>query len=179
VPNKRGAETRERLMAAAFRVATERGPAGLTLDAVAEAAGTSKGGLLYHFATKEELLRAMLEDSLDRFRGAVAERNARRPGASARAYVEASFREPDVSGRWTALLTAMLDNPSLADVWRRRAHEWAEVDKAEGVTIEDAMIARLAADGLWLRELVGASAMSRSLRTRVERRLIELVEPDG
>jgi AcrR family transcriptional regulator len=178
MPNKRGNETRERLIAAAFRVAAEKGPAGLTLDAVAEAAGTSKGGLLYHFATKDALLRAMLEDSLDRFRGSVEERNARRPGASARAYVEASFREPDLTGRWTALLTAMLDDPTLAEVWQQRAHEWAAIDKAEGVAIEDAMIARLAADGLWLRELVGASAMSRATRARVERRLIELVDPE-
>jgi AcrR family transcriptional regulator len=179
MPNRRGNETRERLLAAAFRVATEQGPAGLTLEAVADAAGTSKGGLLYHFATKDALLRAMLEDSLDRFRESVDQRSARRPGASARAYVEASFRESDVSGRWTALLTAMLDNPALAEVWKTRAAEWAELDKAEGVAIEDATIARLAADGLWLRELVGAAAMSRSLRARIERRLLSLVEPEN
>ena len=37
-----------------------RGVPGLTLEAAARGAGVSKGGLLYHFASKEALLAALL-----------------------------------------------------------------------------------------------------------------------
>src|SRR5262245_16643152 len=40
---------RDRIVEAAERVVTDIGAARLTLDGVAQAAGVSKGGLLYHF----------------------------------------------------------------------------------------------------------------------------------
>ena len=177
MPNSRGAQTRERLLAAAFRVATRDGARGVTLDAVAEEAGSSKGGLLYHFPTKDALLRAMLSDSLDRFRAEIEERAAHdreQLGRSARAYVGSSFAQDPNTGRWTALLTAMFDDPSLAEIWQERARTWVEVDRGEGGDVEDALIARLATDGLWLRELVGATAIPPGVRRRIESRLIEM-----
>ena len=59
---------RERILEAADTIARERGVANLTLDLVAEQAAVSKGGLLYHFTTKEALLAGMVERSLDRYR---------------------------------------------------------------------------------------------------------------
>ena len=41
------------------------GSGRLTLDAVAERAGLSKGGLLYNFPTKEALLQAMIQRLVD------------------------------------------------------------------------------------------------------------------
>ena len=46
---------------AAEVVVAEVGAAHMTLDAVAGKAGISKGGLLYHFPTKEALLEAMIK----------------------------------------------------------------------------------------------------------------------
>ena len=63
------------------------GPQALTLDAVAAEAGVSKGGLLYHFASKRELLDAMLMGFLEEFDREIAEapRATRSPtGGSAR-----------------------------------------------------------------------------------------------
>lgn len=53
-------EPREPIFRAAMRVALGRGFGHVTLDAVAREAGLSKGGLLYHFATKRDLIAAML-----------------------------------------------------------------------------------------------------------------------
>src|SRR5687768_15624169 len=47
---------RERILEAAERVVGDVGAARMTLEGVAQAAGVSKGGLLYHFPTKEALL---------------------------------------------------------------------------------------------------------------------------
>lgn len=62
---ERGLEPKERLFHAAVCVALENGFGKVTLDAVARQAGISKGGLLHHFSTKAELIRAMLKHYAD------------------------------------------------------------------------------------------------------------------
>lgn len=52
---------RDRICEAAIEVASRDGLLSMTLDNVAKEAGISKGGVMYHFHTKEELVAAMLE----------------------------------------------------------------------------------------------------------------------
>lgn len=52
---------RERVLDAFERILIEDGERTATMDATARAAGVSKGGLLYHFASKEALEAALLE----------------------------------------------------------------------------------------------------------------------
>lgn len=51
---------RERVIDAYEALLISDGERAATLDAVARAAGVSKGGLLYHFASKDELAAAMI-----------------------------------------------------------------------------------------------------------------------
>jgi AcrR family transcriptional regulator len=48
-----------RILDAAEELVCTRGIAGFTLDGVAQAAGVSKGGLLYHFRSKDSLIAGM------------------------------------------------------------------------------------------------------------------------
>lgn len=59
---RRPAETRARILAAAEDLACEVGPTRISIEAVAARAGVSKGGLLYHFHTKHDLLRALVAE---------------------------------------------------------------------------------------------------------------------
>ena len=68
-------DTRKRLLDAAAVVVRRDGAQALTLDAVAAEAGVSKGGLLYHFKTKRELLDAHARG----LAGGVRRRDRRRP----------------------------------------------------------------------------------------------------
>ncbi|MDJ0349112.1 TetR/AcrR family transcriptional regulator [Cryobacterium sp. PH29-G1] len=52
--------TRDRLLDAFAELLVEGGERSATLDAVAAAAAVSKGGLLYHFASKDALIDGML-----------------------------------------------------------------------------------------------------------------------
>ena len=58
---------REELLDAAIRVIRRDGAQKLTLDAVAAEAGVSKGGILYHFATKRALVDGLIERWIDDF----------------------------------------------------------------------------------------------------------------
>ena len=51
----------DRLLDATERSVVDAGSAHLTLDAVAQAAGVSKGGLLYYFPSKTAWLEGMIE----------------------------------------------------------------------------------------------------------------------
>ncbi|SMG11215.1 transcriptional regulator, TetR family [Agreia pratensis] len=53
--------TRDRIIDAFAELLGENGERAATLDAVAAAAGVSKGGLLYHFGSKEALIEGVLE----------------------------------------------------------------------------------------------------------------------
>ena len=52
---------RDHVLAVAEGIVAQRGAAALTIDAVAKAAGISKGGVQSSFGTKEGLIAAMLQ----------------------------------------------------------------------------------------------------------------------
>ena len=166
-------DTRRRLLDAATAVVRRAGARALTLDAVAAEAGVSKGGLLYHFKAKHDLLEAMLDGWLEEFG---AEIEAKSEGNFAAGYVRAS----DMSG-WAAadratefgLLAAMVDEPGTLERVRERYAEWQSRLTAADDPAQ-ATLARLAADGLWLADLLGLAPPSGDLRASVIERMIDL-----
>src|SRR5262245_48593481 len=58
--------TRERLFAAAAEVFDERGIGGASIEAIATAAGFTRGAVYSNFGNKDELIIAMLEDHVER-----------------------------------------------------------------------------------------------------------------
>ena len=171
----RGADTRERLLDAAAAVVRRDGPQKLTLEAVAAEAGVSKGGLLYHFRSKRELLDAMLMGFLEEFDREI---DAAAEGDS---FAHGWVRASDMSG-WAAaeratefsFLAALVGEPGAIGEVRSRYDEWQArlVNEAEDPV--QATVARLAADGLWLADLLGLSPPTGDLREQVIARLLEL-----
>jgi AcrR family transcriptional regulator len=60
------AETRRRLFTAAASVFAEYGVGAASIEQIADAAGFTRGAFYSNFASKEELVLAMLDDHLDR-----------------------------------------------------------------------------------------------------------------
>ena len=56
-----GAQTRERILAAAADLVVERGFGATTINAVLEASSTTKGAFFHHFESKSALGRALVE----------------------------------------------------------------------------------------------------------------------
>ena len=59
-------ETREKLFQAAAEVFEEQGIGAASIEAIAAAAGLTRGAFYSNFADKDELIIAMLEDHVDR-----------------------------------------------------------------------------------------------------------------
>ena len=73
---------------------------------------------------------------------------------------------------------ALVADPSLLATTRKQYGIWQDRVEREGGDPVDATVARLAADGLWLAELLGLGPPTGSLRQRVVERLLELARPD-
>jgi AcrR family transcriptional regulator len=176
-----GSGTRSRLLAAALDLAADRGAAAITLEAVAEAAGVSKGGLLYHFPSKEALVAGMVDALCQRFAATVAEWKERAPGpgASARAYLSANaFPAESEVHQWETLASAFLLSPAQLQQWRDECRSWRSEDVEDGSDPLAALILRLAADGLWLSDMFELYPMTTEERRALVVRLSQLVQPE-
>jgi AcrR family transcriptional regulator len=162
-------DTRARLLEAASVVIRRDGAQALTLDAVAAQAGVSKGGLLYHFASKRELLDGLVERWLDEFQRDIDEAGGTFPVGYVRASDGAKAEE-------AGLLAALIADPAVLAAVRDRYATWQDRSVTEGGDPVEATVARLAADGLWLADLLGIAPPEGELRDRVLARLLELCD---
>lgn len=79
--------TRRRVLAAARRVMDERGIARLRVEAVAKEAGLSAGALYRHFSGREDLILAVILDSVPRV-GVLADAAVAEPPVAAEALLD-------------------------------------------------------------------------------------------
>jgi AcrR family transcriptional regulator len=115
--------TRDRLIAAAFRVVARDGLEAASVKTIAAEADLTPGLLHYHFPTKAALLEAVLRQSLEAY---LAASHQRRTSTPAKDQITAMFRwarasidvERDFFKVRLAFAAAALTNPDLAAVMR-------------------------------------------------------------
>jgi AcrR family transcriptional regulator len=176
---------RERLLDAAERVVVESGATHLTLDAVAKSAGVSKGGLLYHFPSKEALLQGMVTRHFQEVDAEVDKRLASRAGKPSRADM---FRErmrvllelnPGRPGVGVAMLAASADNAEQMAVcraeYRKLLDEFAKLPGG----FEGTAQVLLAVQGLLLAELLHLSPYTPRERSRLVKALLRAADQVG
>lgn len=93
--------TIERICQAAIRTATRDGLLAMTLDNVAKEAGISKGGVMYHFPSKEQLITKTLSYYSEQAERMLMTRIA---------------NDPEPHRRWArAMLSCLFPDPEVAD----------------------------------------------------------------
>lgn len=170
---------REAIIDAAEKVVVEIGAGHLTLDAVAAKAKVSKGGLMYHFPSKDALLRAMVARLVERFEAIEAKEQesfGKQKGASLKAHVRAGLGHPEFNRISAALLAAAANEPKLLLPVRKRQIERFAQFKAAGLPFEESAIVVLATSGLWLFELLQISPFDGRQRSRIVKKLLKLAE---
>ncbi len=177
---KRGRPSaRDKILDAALAVVNEVGAPALTLDAVAERAGVSKGGLLYHFPFKEDLLTAANEVIADRLLAAREAEAANLPDTPRRplkAYVLASVYNRAGNDKFTTKMLAagsMLKESAdpIRRYWKERFPEIAE-----GAGFDRAALVHAATEGLWFMEVLGLSPFTDKQRARVVETILAIVD---
>jgi AcrR family transcriptional regulator len=173
--------TRENILRSANKVILDKGADALTLEAVAEEAGISKGGLLYHFPSKKNLIQGMIESMIAKVDSALEEELVKSGGNYLEAYIRASFKtetEPDQISY--ALFAAISNDPELIKPLQARFFKMQDEISAAAPSEEIGTIIRLALDGLWISDLFGFAPPSSELRAKMLYTLLEITKkPDG
>lgn len=177
---ERARMTRQKIVDAAATTMQAGGYAGFSLDAVARAAGVSKGGLLHHYPTKEALIEALLGQLFATFAARVeayAAQEPKQPGQWLRAYVRATYEDDppplDISAM---LLSAINEQPRLLRVLQEDARHWQQRLASDGVAPARATVVRQAADAYWSERLIGAAPVTEAEREAVRNELFALIE---
>jgi AcrR family transcriptional regulator len=152
-------KTRRQIFEACSRILQNEGLTNLTLEAVADEAGLSKGGLLYHFPNKETLIEALFEYHNNIFETRLqefAEAEGNEAGAWLRAYAKASIEQisdPDNASLYAGLFAAEERYTSAHQLMRQKYVIWQW--QVENCDLDPtlATLIRLAVDGLWFSEM--------------------------
>ncbi|MGJ9373327.1 TetR/AcrR family transcriptional regulator [Nesterenkonia sp. CF4.4] len=186
---------RREILDAATRVVQREGVTTLTYESVAAEAGMTKGGLLYHFPSREELLLGLhrhvaenWELALEAQAGGTAQQLSR--DERFRAFVRLS-QNPERAE--LLLMLEASEDPVANAAWDEIFARWApqpppvpersddqdtqapDDDAAEAAAVQR-FIARLAADGLWFYEALSTERLDPRLRERVTEEIIALAQ---
>lgn len=148
---------RDRILDALETVILERGASAATLDAVCAAAEVSKGGLLYHFASKAELFAGLN----DRLAAAVEQWIADAPSEPAeliRWYLRpVDSDDPAERALWRSLLASIHGSDNDGSTSLALGQIVAGYGKPlEALDPQLAQQVRLLSDGIYFNALVGA-----------------------
>lgn len=169
-------DTQDRILDALETMLIEHGMTKVTLDGVATAAGVSKGGLLYHFNTKDALVAAMvrrLGKHADKHRAAAAE-----GGTSV---AEWYLQQPDsISEKEIALYRSTLaalrsvdgNSGEVQSAVVEMMRLWDEGLRTEIDDPVQAEIIRLVGDGIYLGAVLDLPGVDPDLHRRVVDRLL-------
>ena len=173
-------DTRQRILRALRGLLADGGTDAVTLEAVAAAAGVSKGGLLYHFPSKSALYLGLLAAVRDTVSKEMADAAAK--SGAARGFLD--YSEPtqdDEAGFFTSLIAAVRTGQSgesaasnseasalLADIFR----VWEEPMRAAVADPVQAELIRLVGFGLYFADLVGLPCASSKVLEQVFDRVL-------
>ncbi|WP_286068490.1 TetR/AcrR family transcriptional regulator [Stenotrophomonas sp. 57] len=177
---------RDRILDAAVNVINRDGVRAVTFESVAAEAQLTRGGLLYHFPSREALLRGIdehlvraWETSMEALLGKTAEQ------ATALERYQ-TFVRVSAQSATRAELMFMLESadPEAGErPWGPAVRRWApsapEAGSDDPATLDN-FVARLAADGLWIYEAMYEGQLDEDVRAQVAERIAGLLaKPDG
>ncbi|KIA62338.1 TetR/AcrR family transcriptional regulator [Nocardia vulneris] len=178
------ANTRDRILDALESLLLEKGMSHVTLENVAATAGVSKGGLLYHFKSKDALLAGLVRRLTERATQQLTSATDR-----GQSVVEWYLQTPNPDNADEAVELEVYRS-MLATMRTIDAANGTEVDEVQQALIEmmnswsddldqeiedpvQADIVRLVGDGVYLRALLGLPPIDPARYRRVVERLLQ------
>ncbi len=167
---------------AAEAVVIEAGASHMSLDAVAARAGVSKGGLLHHFPTKVALLVAMIKRQVEihqKAREKILKELPEGPSRELKSFIlSVLYRERVHDALGASLSAAVAHDPKLNEPVRKVVAEAYAKFTSSGMPFEKGAIIALAADGLWLQEMLSISPFTDEQRMKIVDELLRLADEE-
>lgn len=175
----RPAHSRDMVLQAAERLVQTRGAGHLTFDNLVKESGVTRGGITYHFPTKEALLRALMERDMQQWQAA---ETALRPknldnerAADLIAAIRAMTRTSEDQRRFVAgMLSAAALDPALLEPIRE--HHAERFPKKPSASEVDCLILEMAAAGLFWMDITRCHDVPPATRKKIVARLEALAK---
>ena len=141
--------TRRNVLDAAIRSLITEG-LGVSIQAIATAAGITKSGLMHHFNNRTELLVSVAEDAIEDFRNQVNDNidlAENRPGKLLRAYIRTLFDNLEYQDSYdpAQLWSVLAPMPEITDLLIDDAARWRDDFIADGLNPDRVTVAMHAA----------------------------------
>lgn len=172
------------ILDAAEAVVCESGSAHLTLDAVYTKAGISKGGLLYHFHNKKELIQAMLERLVQNVLVVTKEKALGLPATPAQGIkslilvTESVLDSGNIRGLTAGWMAAVANDPAMSTPQSEFRAELVSFMCAGGISKTFASTILFALEGLWTMESLNITCLNRKERKNILNQILTLVEAE-
>lgn len=172
-------QSRQLILDTAIHLATEKGVRHVTLDAVAQASGLSKGGVLYHFPSKMALINGLLQDMLDRgmsYKNQIQKEQPELSHLENSLHVRSRMKREISDQTFMAILAAAAEQPDLLETVRPHMQEHINNLTSNSNDPTLALIVWLASEGLRFQQLLSLTQMEPAQTEAVEERLLQMAE---
>jgi len=169
------------ILDAAVTVIEAEGITAVTFDSIAAATGITRGGIIYHFSSREELIKATHQHLAQRWEHqleAVCGKPAEQATAAER--LSAYIRTAAASAT-RAELQMILDSQHTKHqaIWDATIDRWTgRHERGEASQDRTATLALLAADGLWVNDMLGSRPVSQEQRSETAEQIVALLQDD-
>jgi AcrR family transcriptional regulator len=166
---------KSKLFEVAAKLVAQGGYAALTIEGLAHAANLTKGGVQYHFTSKDQLITELLEfllGSLDTALDGLTGKDW------LRGYVSLTLGEPtEGDGAVAAIIAALPPGDPRCAPFDHFTEKWRAKTNDSGLDPQLAQIIRLAADGQWLERSFGGA--TREDTANIRDRLLRMIEDNS
>lgn len=171
---------RDLILDAVVRILERDGVKAVTFDAVAAETGLTRGGLIYHFPSRDDLMLETHKHVAAQWLAELRRFAADDAPAQAR---HAAYAQVNVRDATRAELLLMLESASderLTELWGSIVDHWAPPYPAEGDDVAmTRFLARLAADGLWAHAAVAGRSLPPDVKRRVGQAIVQMIQTTG
>ncbi|MGD9842560.1 MAG: TetR/AcrR family transcriptional regulator [Steroidobacteraceae bacterium] len=171
--------SKEKVLQAAERIVQRQGAGSLTYDQLVKDSGVSRGGITYHFPTKQQLLQALIVRDMEQWEAmekSLTPKLQNQQAAELIGSMRALTRKSEAQKRFVSgMLSAITyDQELLAPVREMNQQHYG---KQKGTPKEiDMMILELAAAGVFWQDITRCHVMDEVVRKKVIARLEKLAK---
>jgi len=172
-------KARQVVLDAARHIVRERGAGSLTYEELVQQSGVTRGGITYHFPTKDALLRELVDCDIEQWRELEEQLKPdldNEAAAQLVAHVRCHSERDEDHRRFVAgmLSAAMLDHSLLESVREYKRERTTGIDWTEQELMQQLL--RLAAEGLFWAEIFDCQEMPAEARNRLVEKMERLAE---
>jgi AcrR family transcriptional regulator len=177
-------QTRETVLKAAAQVITRLGVKAFTIEAVAQEAGLTKGGVLHHFPSKVDLINGLIDQVIEAFKTHLIEELKAepegQPGRWLRAYLRTVFAvDYDDKNLIPAIAAAVASDHQILVRIRRSFEDSQLAAVQDGIDPIQATIIRLAVDGIVFARSLNIDVLDQETSRKTYEELFRLTSLTG